>query len=241
MHALPAPHTPPVAQRSQPAACPGLAPSAKRQRLHVTQATPRTAARPLQDRAEPQELERWWGSTDDSALGDTGDYWADADVGALPLPPARGRPQPRARSPGCLQLGADLDDPPEDVEVGENDAQSRALAVALAAVAQDTKAQVWAGGSHGAHARCTRTGALTCGLRSQAVSVLGVGHVVSWTSYFVVATVTSQPQMGAVLAKVANAARDSFGLEPLKVTDGRRVHEAPANEPSAGGDAAADA
>ena len=36
----------------------------------------------------------------------------------------------------------DLNAPPEDVEVGERDADSQSMAVALAVVAQDTRAQV---------------------------------------------------------------------------------------------------
>ena len=51
--------------------------------------------------------------------------------------------------------------------------------------------------------------------------MLGVGHMVSWTSYFVVATVSSQPQLNAAIAKILAAARDIFGLAPLRAVSGR--------------------
>ena len=57
----------------------------------------------------------------------------------------------------------------------------------------------------------------------QGVRVLGVGHLVSWTSYFVIATVTSQPQMNAALGRITREARDRFELAPLRTVDGRCV------------------
>ena len=57
--------------------------------------------------------------------------------------------------------------------------------------------------------------------KAQDVQVLQVGHMVSWTSYFVIATVTSQPQMTAVLAKVAREAKEKLDWAALRPVDGR--------------------
>ena len=93
------------------------------------------------------------------------------------------------------EQGAFGDELEEELELGASDPESRAAAVSLAVVAQDTKAQD--------------------------VQVLQVGHMVSWTSYFVLLTVTSQPQMTAVLAKIAREAKEKLDWAALRPTDGR--------------------
>ena len=96
---------------------------------------------------------------------------------------------------GLREQGAFGDELEEELELGASDPESRAAAVSLAVVAQDTKAQD--------------------------VQVLQVGHMVSWTSYFVLLTVTSQPQMTAVLAKIAREAKEKLDWAALRPTDGR--------------------
>lgn len=66
----------------------------------------------------------------------------------------------------------------------QKDAESRACAIAMAKIAWDTKAED--------------------------VTVLHVAPLVYWCSYMVMATVKSRPQMQAVVAKVEQAAEQTW-------------------------------
>ncbi|KAK9846486.1 hypothetical protein WJX81_005096 [Elliptochloris bilobata] len=88
-------------------------------------------------------------------------------------------------------------DDPDGAEEGPD--QSRELAVAMARVASDTKATD--------------------------VLVLHVAPLVYWTSYLVLVTVTSRPQLQAILGKMERQARDEWGRAPSAVAPGRSVWE----------------
>ena len=72
--------------------------------------------------------------------------------------------------------------------LSDTDAESREFAVAMAGVALDTK-----GGEP---------------------VVLHVAPFVSWTSYLVIVTVSSRPQLTAILTKAKEAAQAKFGRRP---------------------------
>ena len=103
------------------------------------------------------------------------------------------RPAPRAARPPAAAAAAAVPsaspaaaaDPAADDAAA--DAAARDFAAALARVADDTKAQD--------------------------VSVLHVAPLVSWTSYFVVATVVSRPQLLAVLARMEAEAEGAWGRQ----------------------------
>lgn len=83
--------------------------------------------------------------------------------------------------------------PPDD------DAESRAVAVALARTAWETK--------------------------GEDTIVLHVGPLVYWTRYMVITTVFSRPQLNAILAKVEATAEEGHGRRPLNPAPGTSAWE----------------
>jgi ribosome-associated protein len=84
-------------------------------------------------------------------------------------------------------------------EAPADDAESRALALALARVCWETK--------------------------GEDVLALHVAPLVYWTRYMVLATVFSRPQLGAILARVEKEAEDTFGRRPASAASGRSEWE----------------
>eukprot|EP00884_Botryococcus_braunii_P000986 jgi/Botrbrau1/10889/Bobra.0025s0065.1 len=74
---------------------------------------------------------------------------------------------------------------PEGIEAVENDDDSRNFAIGLAKIASDTKATD--------------------------ITVLHVAPLVYWTSYMVLVTIFSRPQLNAILGKVEREAQEQFG------------------------------
>ena len=86
-------------------------------------------------------MDRWWeDAVDTTEAGE--EYWADAEARLSPAHMCSSATPPETLECAQVELGIDLNQPPEEVELGERDAESQAVAVALATIAQDTKAQV---------------------------------------------------------------------------------------------------
>lgn len=82
---------------------------------------------------------------------------------------------------------------------GDDDAESRELAITIARVCWETK--------------------------GEDVLVLHVAPLVYWTRYKIFATVFSRPQLSAILAKVEKEAEEKFGRRPAAAADGRSEWE----------------
>jgi ribosome-associated protein len=130
---------------------------------------------------------------DDDALSSMADG-AEPAAAAAPDAAAAARPPPPAPA-----RAADPAAPAAASDPGLDDAEARALALDLARVAWETKAED--------------------------VRVLHVAPLCYWTQYMVVAAATSRPQLLAVLGKMERAAADGHGRRAAGALNGRSEWE----------------
>jgi ribosome silencing factor RsfS/YbeB/iojap len=108
------------------------------------------------------------------------------------------------------------DAPPRAQEDGEDDADDDAdwaltpAAFAAAAVGGPTGGD---GDAGDARALAVELATVAAGTRAGDVTVLHVAPLIYWTSYMVLVTIFSRPQLQAVLAKAEDAAHTKFGRD----------------------------
>jgi ribosome-associated protein len=157
-------------------------------------AAPRRLAPPAADPADAALMQRF-DLLDDDALASMADGAEPAAAAAAPDAAAAAA----ARPPPPAPARAADPDVTAAFDSGLDDAEARALALDLARVAWETKAED--------------------------VRVLHVAPLCYWTQYMVVAAATSRPQLLAVLGKMERAAADGHGRRAAGALNGRSEWE----------------